>query len=218
MGAEGEFLRQLRRPDLAADEIAKVLRNPEARRLHAVRLAIARHRNTPRSDALTLIETLYWRDLSHLSADARVHPEVRRAADTQLLRRLPEMAVAERVTVARLAGRGSLVALRLDPDPRVLEAVLNNRFVTEPDVVQAAAQARTQPAALATIAGHPRWSLRRGVREALLRNPALPPASAEALLDCLTDRELELLRSETAGPAQVRKIAQRILARRVRAV
>ena len=218
MGVEGEFLRQLRRPDLGADEIAKVLRNPEARRLHAVRLAVARHRNTPRSDALTLVETLYWRDLSHLSADARVHPEVRRAADTQLLRRLPEMAVAERVTVARLAGRGSLVALRLDPDPRVLEAVLNNRFVTEPDVVQAAAQARTQPAALATIAGHPRWSLRRGVREALLRNPVLPPASAEALLDRLTDRELELLRSETTGPAQVRKIAQRILARRVRAV
>ena len=53
---------------------------------------------------------------------------------------------------------------------------------------------------------------------ALLRNPALPPASAEALLAGLTDRELDLLRSEPTGPAQVRKIAQRILARRVGAV
>lgn len=195
-----------------------MLRDPEARRLHAVRLAIARHRNTPRADALSLVETLYWRDLAHLSADARVHPDVRRAADTQLLRRLPEMAVAERVTVARLAGRGSLLVLRLDPDPRVLGAVLDNRFATERDVVQAAAQTRARSASLETIAAHPRWRLRRGVLEALLRNPALPPASAEALLTGLTNRELDLLRSEPSGPAHVRKIAQRILARRVGAV
>jgi hypothetical protein len=218
VGIEGRFLGELRRPDLPGEEIARMLRDPEARRLHAVRLAIARHRNTPRADALSLVETLYWRDLAHLSADARVHPDVRRAADTQLLRRLPEMAVAERVTVARLAGRGSLLVLRLDPDPRVLGAVLDNRFATEPDVVQAAAQTRAGSASLETIAAHPRWRLRRGVLEALLRNPALPPASAEALLTGLTNRELDLLRSEPSGPAQVRKIAQRILARRVGAV
>lgn len=218
MGAEGQFLRELKRPDLTADQITTILRNPEARRFHAVRLALARHRNTPRSDALSLVETLFWRDLAHLSADSRVHPEVRRAADMHLLRRIPEMALAERVDLARNAGRGTLLALRRDPDPRVTAAFLDNRFATEPDVIRAALEPRAAPESLEVIARHPRWSFRRGVRDALLGNPRLPAASAEALLDHSTDHELEVLRSRTSGPAGVRRIAQRILARRLRAV
>jgi len=218
MGNEGQFLAELKRLDLPADEITTILRNPEARRFHAVRLALARHRNTPRADALSLVETLFWRDLAHLSADSRVHPEVRRAADRTLVRRLPEMAVAERVDLARNAGRGALLMLRHDPDPRVAAAFLENRFATEPDVIQAALETRSASESLEAIAGHPRWSLRRGVRDALLANPRLPPACAEALLDRLTDPELELLRSRTDGPPGVRRIAQRILARRLRPV
>jgi hypothetical protein len=218
MGIEGQYLGELKRPDLPADQIVTILRSPEARRFHAVRLALARHRNTPRADALSLVETLFWRDLAHLSADSRAHPDVRRAADRLLLRRLPEMAVAERIDLARNAGRGTLLVLRHDPDPRVAAAFLDNRFATEPDVIQAAAEGRAGPESLGVIAGHSRWSLRRGVRDALLRNPRLPPASAEALLDRLTDPELDLLRSRTDGRSDVRRIAQRILARRLRAV
>jgi hypothetical protein len=218
MGIEGEYLQRLKRPDLPADEIGTILRSPDARRFHAVRLAVARHRNTPRADALALVETLFWRDLAHLSGDSRVHPDVRRAADRQLLRRLPEMAVAERIDLARNAGRGTLLVLRHDPDPRVAAAFLDNRFATEPDVIQAAAEGRAGPESLNVIAGHPRWSLRRGVRDALLANSRLPPASAEALLDRMRDSELELLRGRTHGRSDIRRMAQRILARRLRAV
>jgi hypothetical protein len=218
VGVEGQFLRELRRPDLAAADVERILRNPEARRFHAVRLAIAGHRNTPRMQALSLVGTLYWRDLAHLSSDVRVHPEIRRSADVHLLRRLPELAVAERIDLARVAGRGALLMLRQDPDPRVVAAFLDNRFATEVDVVQAAALSRARPESLAGIAGHPRWSVRRSVREALLANPNLPEAAAEAILDHSTDRELDLLQSEPAAREGVRKIAQRVLARRLRQV
>jgi hypothetical protein len=218
VGVEGQFLRELRRPDLAAADVERILRNPEARRFHVVRLAIAGHRNTPRMQALSLVGTLYWRDLAHLSADVRVHPEIRRSADAHLLRRLPELAVAERIDLARVADRGALFMLRQDPDPRVVAAFLDNRFATEVDVVQAAALSRARPEALAGIAGHPRWSVRRSVREALLANQNLPEAAAEAILDRSTDRELDLLQSEPAAREGVRKIAQRVLARRLRQV
>ncbi|HLN58341.1 MAG TPA: hypothetical protein VK416_07255, partial [Thermoanaerobaculia bacterium] len=155
---------------------------------------------------------------AHLSADVRVHPEIRRSADAHLLRRLPELAVAERIDLARVAGRGALLMLRQDPDPRVVAAFLDNRFATEVDVVQAAALSRARPEALAGIAGHPRWSVRRSVREALLANQNLPEAAAEAILDRSTDRELDLLQSEPAAREGVRKIAQRVLARRLRQV
>ena len=130
MGAEGQLLAQLRRLDLKPSELERILRDPEARRFHAVRLALASHRLTPRSEALALVETLFSYDLAHLSADVRAHPDVRRVADRLLIRRTSEMALAERMHLARTAGRGMLSALRHDPDPRVVAALLDNRFST----------------------------------------------------------------------------------------
>lgn len=182
MDSEGDFLKLLGRPDLPSDLLEEILGNHNARKLHTVRRALAGHPRTPRHAALSLVTTLYWRDLAQISADARVHPEVRRAADRDIARRLPEMALSERVDVARWAGRGTILVLRFDKDPRVLAAVLNNRFTTEPDIVQVAARRETPPTALETIASHPRWGLRPALRSTMLRNPALPVAVALSLL------------------------------------
>ncbi|HEX9303930.1 MAG TPA: hypothetical protein VGA31_05710 [Thermoanaerobaculia bacterium] len=217
MGAEAEYLKLLRRPDLPAAEVERILRDSDARRYHAVRLALAGHRNTPRGDAISLVETLFWRALAHLSTDTRVHPEVRRAADTQLLRRLPELALSERIDLARSTGRGTLPALRQDPDPRVVAGFLDNRLTTEPDVVFVAGAARSRPETLAAIAEHPRWATRRGVREALLKNRSLPLAAVEPLLARAAERELRALADGPGEPPALRAVAQRVLARRARA-
>jgi hypothetical protein len=214
LGNEGEFLKVLRRANLAPEILEEILRDRGARRYHAVRLALAGHPRTPRREALSLVQTLFWRDLAQLSADARVHPEVRRAADRDLLRRLPEMALAERVDLARSVGRGTLLALRFDPDPRVVSAVLDNRFATEPDVVQAAARRGVEVSALEVIAAHPRWSLRPAVRSALLRNPGLPSAVALTLLPRASARDLAGLRDSPGIPRLLRACAERVLAER----
>ena len=56
-----------------------------------------------------------------------------------------------------------------------MASVLENRYATEPDVIQATARPRAL-AMLELIAAHPRWSTRPSVRSALLRHPALPRA------------------------------------------
>jgi hypothetical protein len=211
---EGQYLKSLQRADLAPEALEEILRDRRARRYHAVRRALAAHPRTPRSDALALVSTLFWRDLAHLSADSRVHPEVRRAADRDLLRRLPEMALAEKVDLARSVGRGALAALRHDSDPRVVEAFLDNRFATEPDVVQAAARA-AQAEILQVIADHPRWSLRPAVRSALLRHPLLPLPLALALLTSASREDLEGLRLLPGRPPLLRACAERVLADRL---
>ena len=218
MSGEGAILKLLARGDLSRERFEEILNDRAARRFHVVRRVLAGHRRTPRREALSLVSTLFWRDLAHLSADVRVHPEVRRAADRDLLRRLSEMALAERIDLARSAGRGVLAVLRLDPDPRVVAAFLDNRFTTEPDVLQAAVRAEAEPEALATIAAHPRWTLRPGVRSALLRNPALPTAAGLGLLTSSSRRELrELL--ENRGVSQIlRACAERVLAERAAGV
>jgi len=214
MRPEGYYLKALRRADLAPEELEQILADRAARKYHAVRRALAGHPRTPRREALSLVSTLFWRDLAHLSADARVHPEVRRAADRDLLRRLPEMALAERVDLAKNVGRGTLVYLRMDPDPGVLAAVLDNRFATEPDVVVAAASAEIAPEGLELIALHPRWSLRAAVRGALLRNARLPGRHAVGLLTRASREDLEGLLSRRGIPRFLRLCAERVLAER----
>jgi hypothetical protein len=214
MRPEGHYLKLLSRGDLPLETFQAILADRPARKYHAVRRALAGHPRTPRREALSLVSTLYWRDLANLSADSRVHPEVRRAADRDLLRRLPEMALAERVDLAKGVGRGTLALLRLDPDPRVLSAVLDNRFATEPDVVQAAARPEATAEVLAVIATHPRWSLRPGVRGTLLRNPNLPGPLALGLLTRASRDDLEGLLAAPGVSKFLRRCAQRVLAER----
>jgi hypothetical protein len=216
--SEGGFLKLLRRGDLSREDFEEILNDRSARRFHAVRRVIAGHPRTPRREALSLVSTLFWRDLAQLSADVRVHPEVRRAADRDLLRRLPEMALAERVDLAKTAGRGLLLVLRLDSDPRVVAALLDNRFTTEPDVVYAAANPEAEPAVLETIAGHARWTLRPAVRATLLRNRRLPTGAALSLLTSAGTGELRDLLSHPSLSRILRACVERVLAERSREV
>lgn len=212
MRNEGECLKLLRRADLPEETLEQLLADRGIRRYHAVRAALASHPRTPRGAALSLVATLFWRDLARISADARVHPAIRRAADQDLLRRLPDMAVAERVDLARNVGRGTLLQLRFDPDPRVVESVLENRFTVEADVVQAALRA-AEPV-LDVIAAHRRWTLRPAVRSAILRNPGL---AAPVALSFLTSASLEDLRGVRDSPHSsplLKACAERVLAER----
>jgi hypothetical protein len=219
MRTEGECLKLLRRPDLPAETLQEILADRGARKFHAVRRALAAHPRTPRGDALALVGTLFWRDLAWLSADVRVHPAIRRAADLDLLRRLPDMAVAERVDLARNVGRGALLSLRLDPDPRVLASVLENRFAIEADIVQAAAAGQGERAdCLALIAEHPRWGVRPAVRSAILRSPALPQSVALSLLTRASVDDLRGIVESPRSTTLLRACAERVLAERVAAV
>jgi hypothetical protein len=214
---EGDCLRLLRRANLSEDTLQEILSDRGARKFHAVRMALAAHPRTPRTDALALVATLFWRDLAHLSANSRVHPSIRRAADQDLLRRLPEMAVSERIDLARNVGRGTLLQLRLDSDPRVIASVLENRFTTEPDVVQAAARTR-EPAILELIAAHPRWIVRSAVRSAVLRNTSLPRAVALGLLSRASLEDLRGIRDAPGSSGLLRACAERVLAERLAGV
>jgi hypothetical protein len=124
------------------------------------------------------------------------------------------MAVSEKVDLARNVGRGTLLVLRLDPDPRVLASVLENRFTIEADVIQAAIQPAATPESLELVAGHPRWGVRPGVRSAVIRHPNLPVSLALALLTRASLEDLRGLRDSPRSPALLKACAERVLAER----
>ncbi len=134
-----------------------------------MRRTLAAHPRTPCAEALSLVPTLYWRDLAWISADARAHPQVRRAADMEILRRLPGLAISERVELARISGPGTIAALRKSGEPSLVRAVMRNRFTVESDVVFMA-QSGKDPAALALIARDAVWGARVAVRAGVARN------------------------------------------------
>jgi hypothetical protein len=94
----------------------------------------------------------------------------------------------------------------------VISAFLDNRYVTEPDVVTSAA--RGEAPVLEVIAAHPRWSVRSAIRSALLRNRRLPVYRALALLTSASREDLAGLRDSPGVPLLLKACAERVLAER----
>jgi hypothetical protein len=172
------------------------------------RRAAAFHPLTPRAEALRFVGRLYWADLVRLGADTRVHPVVRRGADLRLVERLPGLAVGEKVAIARGGSPAVLAALRNDPTPRVVAALLENPRLTEATLLPLLASERASPQTLALVAGNPKWSSRYPLRLALCRNPRTPLASALPHLPQLLKRDLEGVASDTRLLLPLRRRAQ----------
>ena len=210
---ERDYLGRGEGAGLSTEEIRALLRDHAARRLHGVRRALAAHPRTPRGEAMSLVPTLYWRDLAWISADARAHPEVRRAADLEILRRLPGLAISERVELARISGRGTIAQLRKAGEPRIVRALMRNRFAVESDVVYMAIAGR-DPESLEAIAFDAVWGLRMGVRAAVARNRFTPSEVAGALLSTIPLADLREICVERWRAPSFLEVARATLAYR----
>jgi hypothetical protein len=226
--AGGEELRQLLRTvggDLAVADAQQVLRNPhagdEAIRLLAeqarllsfyeMRRDLALHPATPQPLALSLLGTLFWRDLVSAGLDVRLRPVVRRAADQRLLERLSGLSEGERVVIARRASPHVLQTLRHDPMPRVVEAMLDNPRLMESDLLPMVAGEAARPQVLAVVLNHRKWGSRYLVRAAALRNPRTPTALALQHLPLLKKPDLRAVAGDSRLAAPLRRRAALLL-------
>ncbi len=179
-----------RNPFLTAPMISKLQDDPGLATLYELQRESVAHPRAPRTLALRYVAGLRWADLLRVGLDTRLHPIVRRAADQRLIERLPALAIGERVAIARATSPTVLAKLRNDPTPRVVAALLDNPHTTETLLLPLAASEHAHTTALATVAASSRWVARPALRFALCRNPALPLATALALLPALGKREL----------------------------
>ncbi len=186
----------LRNPHASAAAVAVLLRARHLRSAYRVRCEIASHRQSPEVDAIGMVPGLYWRDLARMGSDTRVRPRVRRSADLALSARLPGMALGERVALARAASPALIQQLRLDPHPRVVAALLDNRRMTEDLLLPLVASAVAASESLRVVARHPRWGVRYPVRAALAGNRRTPVEVALDLLPALRKSELRRVRND----------------------
>jgi len=215
----------LENPEITPDEIALLLRNRAATpqllgriardrqwtRSYDVKRGLVRHPRTPLPIVGTLIHHLFWRDLAEAAADPALHPTVRRKSEDLLRLRLMELSLGERISLARVASRGLIGALRESAEARVLTALLGNPRLIEADAVLLARSGAAPPAVLGRLAEHPAWGVRRSVLMALAANPRTPVAAALRLLGRLSRRDLTRLAKDPKVPKIVRVGAERRL-------
>jgi hypothetical protein len=206
------FRQLFRSPFLSRAMIELLLESPELVSSYEFRLEAARHPRTPQLAALRFLPGLFWPDLVRIGLDTHLHPVVRRSADQRITERLPGLAVGEKIAIARTGSHGVIGALRTDPTPRVIEALLENPRLTEGLLMPLVASEATSSRVLSVIAGSAKWSSRYPIRVALCRNPRSPSDTVLPHLAMLKKTDLRAIALDARLTLPIRRRAE-LLAR-----
>jgi len=183
------------RADLPS-EVLERLSKSRAAKGRKVKLALVGHPRTPRHASMSLVRQLFTFDLMQVALTPTIAGDIKVAAEEILLKRLESIASGARLSLARRASGRVAAALLLDPESRVVEAALENPRLTEALVRQALLRAEATPVLVHAVCEHPKWSLRREIRFALLRNDKTPIDLALEFARSFTARQVqEVLRS-----------------------
>jgi len=193
----------LKRADLPSEVVEEIGKNQSLLKLRQFRLAIASHQRTPRHVSVPLVRQLYTFDLMKVALSPSVPADIKKIADETLITRLKATTLGERLTLARQASGGIAAALLLDPEPRIMQAALENARLTEVSVARAVL--KPQVAGLVqAVSQHAKWSLRRDVQAALLRTEHLSLARALAFARNFSPARLREILQNSRLPARIK--------------
>ena len=211
----------LERKDLSGDLLTAIARKKDWMRSYRVKARIAAHPHVPRLIALPLVRQLYLFDLVNLTLLPAASPEIRRIAEDVILTRLPQIALGQRLTLARRGSARVAGALLAEGHELAVPLALDNGFLTESQVLKVLAREDLPEIVPAAIARHRKWSCLMNVRMALVRHPLTPLARVLAFLPDLTLRDLDELSGARSLPSRLKEYIRAEVAlrrRRVRAV
>jgi hypothetical protein len=156
-------------------------------------------------------------DLVQLTLSPAAPAELKRNAEEQLLARLPQIPLGQKITLARRGPSRVAGALLSEGHPQVLSVVLDNPYLTEAQVLKALSRAKIPASVVPAVIHHRKWSLSYNVRIALLRQPSAPLATILSYLPQLTVSDLRDLAAPGIVPETLRKYIQAEVQRRMRA-
>jgi hypothetical protein len=205
------FLSRRDLPERVLDVLSK---NPTAMKHRKVINALLRHPRTPRHVSLPVARRLYTFELMDLALTPTLAADLKMVSEEAIIGRMESISAGERMTLARRASTQVAAALLLDPEQRIVEAALDNPYLTESWVVKALMRDET-PAHLALLTcTHPKWSVRHEIRLTLLRNAHTPLARAIAIADSLPVGSVKEVLALSRLPQNVRTYLEQTLERR----
>jgi hypothetical protein len=206
----------LDRKDLPTEVLEEVARRKPLLKNYRVKRALAFHPRTPRLASLRLIRELYLMDLVQLTLLPGTSGELKRNAEGQLVARLPQLPLGQKITLARRGTARVAGALLAEGHAQVLSVVLDNPGLTEAQVLRALSRERLPVGVIKAVAQHRKWSHTYNVRLALVRHPSSTLSTILAYLPELTVSDLRELASPGIVSENLRKYLLAEIEQRVR--
>jgi hypothetical protein len=207
----------LERKNLPGEILEEVARRRPLLKSYRVKKALAFHPRTPRLVTLRLLRDLYLMDLVQLTLLPGIPTELKRNAEDQLVSRLPQLPLGQKITLARRGPTRLAGALLAEGHAQIVGIVLDNPYLTEAQVLRVLSREKLPPVVVQAIGQHRKWSITYNVRLALVRHPLSPLATVLAYLPELTVSDLRELASPGIVSESLRKYLQAEVQRRIRA-
>ncbi len=207
----------LERKTLPGEILEELAQRKPLLKSYRVKRSLAFHPHTPRLISLRLLRDLYLMDLVQVAILPGVSSELKRSAEDQLLARLPQLPLGQKITLARRGPARVAGALLAEGHAQVISIVLDNPYMTEAQILRALSREKLPVAVIPAIVHHHKWSITYNVRLALVRHPSAPLAAILSYLPELTVSDLRELAAPGIVPESLRKYLQAEVQRRLRA-
>lgn len=194
----------LKRSDLTHAVMEAIAKNGRIMRNRKVRAAVLAHHRTPRHVSLPLIRHLYTFDLMQVGMTPGIAADVAIASEEALINRLDTLAAGEKLTLAKRSSARVAAVLLNDVDNRIVAAGLNNPYLTDSHIVKAILQRDASELLAFTVSHHSKWSVRKEIRGALLRNEFTPFACAISFSQSFSVGALKELLSQSRLPVKIK--------------
>jgi hypothetical protein len=175
----------LSRRDLPHQAIEVLAKNGVVMKHRKVIVAVVAHPRTPRHVSLPITRHVYTFELMQIALTPGVAADVKVSVEEALIARMESISSGERLSLARRGSTRVAAALLHEPEERVMQAALDNPYMTEAWIVRALLSDEAPLPLVHAACRHAKWSLRRDVQVALLRNDKTPLASAIAISEKL---------------------------------
>ena len=195
----------LARKDLPSEILEEIASRKTFTKSYAVKKALLFHPRAPRLAGLRLLKDLYLMDLVQFALSPAAAAELKRYAEEQVVARLPQLPLGQKITLARRGPSRVAGALLLEGHAQVLPIALDNPFLTESQVLKALAREKVPTVVVQALAKHRKWSQAYNVRLAIVRNPSAPISIVLAFLPQLTVSDLRELAAPGIVPENLRK-------------
>jgi hypothetical protein len=194
----------LQRKELPTELLLEVLLRRQFLKSYRVKKALAFHPHTPRSEGFRLLRDLYLMDLVQCAISPGVLPDLKRKAEEQVIAKLPQLPLGQKITLARRSPARIAGALLAEGHAPVVKVALSNPNLTEAQVLRVLSRDKLPPVVVKSIAQDAKWSHAYNVRIALIRQPATTLTTILAFLPELTIADLRELVAPGILPENLR--------------
>lgn len=195
----------LSRKDLPAEVLEEIGRRKAFLKSNAVKKSLLLHPRTPRLVGLRLLKELYLMDLLQFTLAPAVSAELKRYAEEQIIARLPQLPLGQKITLARRGPGRVAGALLAEGHRQVLPVALENPHLTEAQVLKGLARENLPVTVVQALAAHRKWSQSYNVRLAIVRNGSAPISVVLGFLPHLTVSDLRILAEPGVMAENLRK-------------